>query len=87
MANGDDSVVAAYRAAVERRVREQIDRHLAVNPNTDRAQMVDLQMRHEREGLERLAREHEDQGKYTEADFFRALIEWLPQLAQTLRRR
>lgn len=82
MANGDD-FVAQYRAIVESRVREQIERHQRVNPSGDPRSVVDIQIKQERELLERLIEKDETTPSQVEA--CTALIAWLPQLARQLK--
>ena len=71
--------------AVEARVREQIARHLRVDPRANIGRVVEMQMEQEREKLEKLIDEdHEDPAK---AEVLFALMAWLPQLEQQLKRR
>ena len=83
-----DDFLIQVRAAIERRVREQLARHMSVEPNIDHGQIIDIQMRQERERLERQALEYEDAGKDRLAELMHTLIEdWLPELTQELKRR
>ncbi len=81
--NGDD-ILVEYRAMVERRVREQIARH-NVSPVADPRRAVEIQMQQERELLERLI--EKDETTPEEAEIFRLLIEWLPQLERKIKGR
>ena len=74
---------AELRAGVEARVREQIERHLRVDPRANIARIVEMQMRQEEERLERLI----DEADGEEAEALVALMAWLPQLEQQLKRR
>jgi len=76
------------RATFERRVREQVARHLRADPNADHCKIIDIQMRQERERLERQALEYEDSGQDRQAELIHTLIDdWLPELARELKRR
>ena len=68
--------------AVEARVREQIERHLRINPGGSVRRIVEMQMEQERERLERLIDESDE-----DAEVLMALMAWLPQLEQQLMRR
>ena len=83
-----DDFLAQLKVAIEKRVREQLARHLRVDPNADFRKIVDIQIRHERERLEMKALEHEDAGQDRLAELIRMLIaDWLPELTQQLKRR
>jgi hypothetical protein len=83
-----DDVLAQVRTAIEKRVREQLARHLRVDPNADVRKIVDIQIRQERERLEMQALEHEDAGQDRLAELVHMLIaDWLPELARQLKRR
>jgi len=73
------------RAGIEARVREQIERHLRVDPRANIARIVELQMRQEEERLERLIDEADDNPERAEA--LVALLGLLPQLQERLKRR
>ena len=75
--------LAELQRAIEARVREQIERHLRVDPHVNLARAVEIQMQEERDRLERLV--DEAQGEQAEALF--ALMAWLPQFEQQLKRR
>jgi hypothetical protein len=75
--------LAELRAGVETRLREQIERHLRVNPHANLARAIEIQMQEERDRLERLIDEAEDD----EAEALLALMAWLPQLELQLKRR
>jgi hypothetical protein len=77
--------LAEVRGTIETRVREQIERHLRINPNGNIARIVEIQMQQERERLERLIEESDDNG--AEAEVLVALMGWLPQLERELKRR
>ena len=83
-----DDFLAQLRAAIEKRVREQLARHLRVDPNADVGKIIDIQIRQERERLQGQALEYEDAGQDRQAELVRMLTEdWLPELAQQLERR
>ena len=73
------------RLGVETRVREQIERHLRVDPRANIARIVEMQMRQEEERLERLIDEADENPERAEA--LVALLGLLPQLEQQLKRR
>jgi hypothetical protein len=75
--------LAELRAGIEARVREQIERHLRVDPRANIARIVELQMRQEEERLERLIDEADD----SQSEALLALLAWLPQCEQQLKRR
>ena len=79
--DGSDFLVQ-YRAMVERRVREQIERHQKANPNADPRHAVEIQMKQERAHLDRLL-EAEDTPP-NQAAALMQLINWLPQLGRKL---
>ena len=80
-----DTSLTEFRRAIEGRVREQIERHLRINPGGDIGRIVDMQMAQERERLERLIDEADDAPAKTQTLF--ALIAWLPQFEQQLKSR
>lgn len=80
-----DQFLATIRGTIEARVREQVERHLRIDPNGNIGRIVEIQMQQERERLERLIEESDDSSK--EAEFFVALLAWLPQLEHELKRR
>lgn len=83
--NGGDFLLA-YRGAVERRVREQIERHQNINPNTDPRRIVEIQIQQERERLEHLIAGEETTA--AQAGVYRVLlVEYLPDLERRLRGR
>ena len=75
--------LAELRAEVEARVREQIERHLRVDPGADIRRIVEMQMRQEEERLERLI----DEADEAQSEALLALMAWLPQFEQQLKRR
>ncbi len=75
--------LAELRAEVEARVREQIERHLRVDPRANIARIVEMQMRQEQERLERLI----DEADEAQSEALLALMAWLPQFEQQLKRR
>ena len=77
-----NDTLAKHRSAIEARVREQIERHLRINPGGSVRRIVELQMAQERERLERLVDESDE-----DAEVLIALMAWLPQLEQQLIRR
>jgi hypothetical protein len=83
-----DDFLAKLRTAIEKRVREQLAPHLRVDPNADLRKIIDIQIRQERERLERQALEYEDAGQDRLAELVRMLIDdWLPDLVRELERR
>ena len=83
-----DNFLAQLRAAIEKRVREQLARGLQVDPNADLRKIIAIQIGQERERLELQALEYEDAGSDMRAEVVRMLIDdWLPELAQQLKRR
>jgi hypothetical protein len=83
-----DNFLAQLRAAIEKRVREQLARGLQVDPNADLRKIIDIEIGQERERLESQALEYEDAGGDRRAELVRMLIDdWLPELAQQLKRR
>ena len=80
-----DNARAEWKAEIKGRIREQLNRHFRINPNADRKQVIEIQMRQERERLEQKAAKFEDQGKDNLAEFCRFLAdEWLPKLSKEL---
>ena len=75
--------LAERRAEVEARVREQIERHLRVDPGANIARIVEMQMRQEQERLERLI----DEADEAQSEALLALMAWLPQFERELKRR
>jgi hypothetical protein len=83
-----DDFLFQLRAPIEKRLREQLARHLRIDPNIDRGKIVDIQIRQERERLEGQALVYEDAGQDMQGELVRMLIDdWLPELAQQLKRR
>jgi hypothetical protein len=85
MSNKADNVIAALREAIEERVREQLFRHSKIDPTGDPKKIIDIQMKQEREKLERLIESNEDNPAMVDA--LEALIEWLPELSQQIKNR
>ena len=81
-----DNFLAQIRGIIEGRVREQLNRHLSIDPSIDRRQIIDIQMRQEREYIERLIEENEEE-QPAQAEALRGLLNWLPQLERTLKGR
>jgi hypothetical protein len=75
--------LAELQRAIEARVHEQIERHLRVNPHANLARAIDIQMQEERDRLERLV----DEADGEQAEALLALMAWLPQFEQQLKRR
>ena len=75
--------LAELQRAIEARVREQIERHLRVDPRADIARIVELQMQQEQERLDRLI----DEADEAQSAALLALMAWLPQFEQQLKRR
>lgn len=85
MTNDENDILVQYKAMVERRVREQIARHQNVSDVADPRKAVEIQMQQEREKLERLI--EKDETTPAQAEIFRVLIEWLPQLERKIKGR
>jgi len=79
-----DEALAAIRKTIEDRVSEQMTRHVRLNPNADPKQVIDIQMKQEQERLRLAIQNAEDQ---ILMDVYRALLEWLPELANSLKSR
>ena len=76
------------RSLVEKRVREQLKRHARIDPNVDYGNVVNIQIGQEAERLERMYEKYDDDGQDRLAEAIRALIDdWLPELANRLKRR
>ena len=85
MAPRPQELLAEARARIEGRVREQIDRHLRVSPTSPIERIVEIQMKDEREKLERLIDAADEDP--AQAEVLMSLLGWLPQLEQQLKRR
>ena len=85
MSNDIDKFLASLRAHIESRVREQLVRHQRVVPTSDRKQIVELQMKQEREKLVRLIEQHEEDP--TMSDAYQTILDWLPELERDIKRR
>jgi hypothetical protein len=81
-----DQFLATVRGTIEARVREQIERHRRIDPNCNLRRVVEIQMQQERERLERLIEENEDESP-AQAEALVALLAWLPQLEHELKSR
>jgi hypothetical protein len=84
MPDDDANVLAVYRKAIEGRLSEQVARHSRASSNIDPKRVVDIQIGQERERLEKAMREAESQ---IQIDVYRALLEWLSELAPKLKSR
>jgi hypothetical protein len=82
MASAGTNFLLQYQDMVERRVREQIERHQRISPNADPRRAVAIQMKQERELLERLI--EADDTTAVQAEVLFQLIAWLPQLERKL---
>jgi transposase len=80
-----NQLLVEMRGAIDARVREQIERHLRINPTGSIGRIVEMQMEQERERLERLIDESDQSAAQAEA--LVALLGWLPQLELELKRR
>lgn len=58
--DADNFDIAFFRSDIERRVRDQVRRHLNIDPNIDPRRVVEIQIQQEQEKLERLLAEMED---------------------------
>jgi hypothetical protein len=82
MPTDESEFLVQYRALVESRVREQIERHQKVNLNGDPRRVVEIQMKQERESIELLIAA--DDTTTSQVELLQELIEWLPQLQRRL---
>ena len=80
-----EELLAETQAAIEARIREQIERHLRIDPSGSIGRIVEIQLRQERERLERLIEEPDQSA--AQAEVLVALLGWLPQLELRLKRR
>ena len=84
---GDDSedFLADVRKIIEARVKDQLDRHLRVDPNMDPRSVIDIQMEQEHELLSCMQTKFADNGDDNLVDMARALRDvWLPELRRKL---
>ena len=84
MASASETL-ATMRGSVEARVREQVERHLRISPTASIERIVQIQMEHERERLERLIDAADEDPQL--AEVLVSLLGWLPELEHQLRRR
>ena len=85
MATDLQSLLAEIRSGIEQRVNEQIERHRRADPNGDSRQVVDIQIKQEREKLERLLENEESPAM---AGLLQTLMDdYLPWLAKQLKGR
>jgi hypothetical protein len=75
MTERPDQFLATVRGTIEARIREQIERHQRIDPNCNVRRVVDMQMQQERERLERLIEETEDDSPI-QAEALVALLAW-----------
>ena len=80
-----DELLAQARENIEARVREQIERHLRISPTSNIERIVEIQMKDERERLERLIDAADEDP--AQAEVLMSLLGWLPQLEHQLKRR
>ncbi len=79
-----ETTIEQYQAMIEKNVREQIARHHHVDPTIDRKRIVEIQIRQERERLERMADRLDDKGG--NGDIIRELAgDWLSELEHRLK--
>lgn len=82
------ATIEQYRASIEQRVREQIERHYRVDATIDSRRVVEIQIRQERERLELMADQLDEKGNYGGAEIVRELAgEWLSELEHKLKHR
>lgn len=67
MSSETDNTLALIRTEIEKRVREQMLRHSKIDPAGDPRKIVDIQMKQEREKLECLIEQYEDNTAVTDA--------------------
>lgn len=79
-----EDAMVAIRKSIEDRVSEQLARHALVNPSMDPKDVVDIQMQQEQERLHAAILGAESQASI---DACKALLEWLPELARSLKAR
>ena len=82
-----DDLFDQLQSNIEKRVREQLARHQRIEPTIELSQVVDIQINQEREKLVIKVDEFYDEGKINFAEITELIIEWLPELAQNLKRR
>lgn len=78
MTDMGNEFLVQYRASIEQRIREQIERHQRINPNLDPRRVVEIQMKQEQERLEKLIDDENTSPPMVE--LLEQLIDWLPQL-------
>ena len=72
---------------IEQRVKDQIARHRGVGSTIGRGQIIEIQMKQERERLINLAERYDDEDKGELAEACWKLVdEWLPYLERELKR-
>ena len=84
MASASETL-ATMRGSIEARVREQVERHLRISPTSSVERIVEMQMKDERERLERLIDAADEDP--TQAEILVSLLGWLPELEHQLRKR
>lgn len=85
MTDDENNFLIQYQTMVERHVLEQIARHQNVDAIADPRRAVEIQIKQEEEKLERLI--EKDETTPAQAEIFRTLIEWLPQLERKIKGR
>ena len=82
-----DDFFDQLRASIESRIRDQLARHSRIDPNLNPKKIIDIQIRQEKEKLEKMAEDFEDGGQEQLADFCELLAEeWLLELRADLLR-
>jgi hypothetical protein len=79
-----EQFLSSLRTIVEKRVRDQLTRHLQIDPNADPRKIVEIQMNQEREKLQKLIEDNTDNPQLTDA-YQVILDEWLPYLERQLK--
>ena len=77
----EDTFFADYRRAIENRIREQVDRHRAIDPHTSTKRIIEMQIAQEVEVLRRIA---EDDDSKVPTEVVRVIIRWVEQLGRRL---
>ena len=82
-----DEFFRTYKSDIRERLRKQIERHARIDPHFDPVNIVDIQIGQEREKLEQMKDEFDEEGKDNMYEFADALVrEWLPELAAEFKR-
>lgn len=87
MTKHPDDFQYQLKTTIESRVRDQLARHWRIDPNLNPKKIIDIQIRQEKERLEKMAEKFADDGQERLADLCEFLAEeWLPELRAKLLR-